>query len=433
MFKTLVFCGTIITSLMFLSCSAWLGNDNENLEQGSIVVAVSLGESQNSTTTRSANRAIRTTKHTKLILEILDKEENTLKDTTISADGNLIICDMGKFSAGDALKIIAWTKDDSGVIIHRPDTQTVVVDADKNINIAMILQTRVGSIIARFAGVPTEVDSLFMTFNSDSGAFKSEMARELHSNLSLDNVPYGAQGKLSLKIRRKDQTYLVDWDTAFTFQRENISLEYSFLSDNDDGINISVVTENSFNTIITGVADPKVNFGEEENMGIVVTEFSYNYGNELNFVEISNLSQNELAFEELSVEIIGSSRTAAITNNITLSPQEVLLFANESAKDFWAEQENAFFGNIRLVSTGSIIIIRGNGVILDYVFYSGTSIDNADLLKVPARTSLQLSTLNSNPEINNISSNWNISKNRFVINSNDYYGNPGKPNAEGIE
>lgn len=412
--KQIIFLVIVFLSTIFISCD-WLTSANNNSGgNGNIFVAVSL-EGVNTTATRA-------TAHTKLILRLLDDSENIIKDTSITTNKGVEFCNMGKIPAETDCKLIAWTEDVAGIVIHSPDTQSIVVEPNANSSVILSLQPRVGSIVAQFAGVLNTIDSFFMSFDSDSGFFETRVPRAVNTYLTLDNVPYGAKGNLSLKITKKDQSFLVEWDTLFTFKRENISLEFSFLS--NGAVSMSVSLDNPYNTIITGIGDPNADFSQEINKGIVITEFSFNYGNNRNFVEIANLSDEEQYFDELTVEVIGSSKTSATAKNITLLPQETAVFANNGAKDFWEPQGVSIFGTMNLVSTASIIMLKGDGELLDYIMYTN---DNASTwVKPSTRTSLYLAEKNGNPKFNNIPANWNISTDTIMDGSTIYYGNPGK-------
>ena len=418
MFLKLALLTVFLMSAIFLSCSNWLGdNDSNSKEQGNIVVAVSLEATTNT-------RGLRATAHTKIILQLLDENDNVLKDTSINNGGGVALCDMGKFTAGNEYKLAAWTENANGIVIHKPDTQSVIITANSNNSTIFNLQARVGSIIAQFAGVSTNIESFYMAFDSDSGFFEARVPRAVNTYISLDNVPYGAKGILSLKATRKDESLFVDWDTLFTFQRENIFLEFSTIS--NGGVSVSVSVDRPYNTIITGIGDShnSIVFGEKTDIGLRITEFSYNYNGSRDFVEIANLSDKTLTFRSLMVEVVGSSRTFATAADITIKPQDVLVFTHTSGENFWKSREiNAIFGSLNVVSGSSIIILRGDGVMLDYVMYfSGTN--PSGWSNAPTRTSLYLH--NKDPKLNNCPTSWRFSTETFTDGEQLLKGTPGR-------
>jgi len=422
MFTRSVFLAAFLASVLLLSCTSWLDADNDNSDgQGSILV-VALLEENNST-------GLRATAHTRLFLRLLDDSDNVLKDTSIASGDATIFCDIGKIPAGKECKIIAWTQDATGEVIHSPDTKTVIVEANKNSRVVLNLQPRVGSIIALFTNISSTIDSFFMVFDSDSGFFQARVPRAAHVFLALDNVPYGATGILSLHITRQDKSMLIEWDTLFTFRRENVSLEFSFI--NNGGMNVSVNIKSPYNTIIAGFGDPRFVLDEETNVGVLVTEFSYNYGTNRNFVKVANLSDKEISFKELSVEIVGAnnSRSSTIARDVTLLPQQTFLFANRAFEDFWKslEYDSIAFGSMALVSTASMILLRGDGVLIDYVLYFGTNAAASGWVSAPTRTSMVLTTNVADPKINNFPSNWRpATDTAFIDGSTVYFGSPGK-------
>jgi hypothetical protein len=438
MLKKLCFLTAILISILFLSCTSWLGADNTNSdEKGNILIAVSLEG------VGSANsRGLRATAHTILLLQLLDDLNNIIKDMSVSKSDALILQDMGEFPAGKGYKIIAWTEDDAGIVIHSPDTQAVIIEANNANKVIMTLKSRVGSIVMQFTDVKNTIESFSLAFQSDSGYFNHNVLRGSNTSiyLTLDNVPYGANGNLSLKILNKNGSYLAEWDTLFTFERKNVSLLFSFGNDDSNSeinilngeMNIQINIENPYNTIISGIADSKIVLGEEINSGIVITEFSYNFGtgDQRSFVEIANLSEKTVTFNKLSVEVYNNGSNSTVAENVKLEPHETIVFINAAAasKDFWEPKvaKLVLGGKFSLSAAGSIILVKGDGILLDYVMYPNSSVGNTGWAKPATRASLYLTELNGDPKFNNIPGNWRVSTDAFIDGTTIYYGNPGK-------
>jgi hypothetical protein len=400
--------------LFFFSCS-WLKEDENLDDSGNLFVAVSL-ENANSTT-----RGIRQTTYSKLFLRVLDDLGSVIKDTSITSSNDLVMCSLGKIPAQRECSVIAWTQDASGDIIHLPDTQSVVVEVNSTSNLALFLKPRVGSIFAQFVAVATYIDSFFMSFDSDSGSFASRVPRATNTFISLDKVPYGASGILSLQVTRKDKSLLVNWDTLFTFQKDNISLELSFV--NSGAANFSITVDKPYNTTISGFGDTTVSLGAETNAGVLITEFCVNGTGDKDFVEIANLSAADVNFNELSIWIGLSSKAAITVKNVVIAPQKTFVFANTAA-DVW-QNINAV-GSLALVASYGMLRIYGDGILLDYVIYSDGGISGWPKLPSSGGCSWTLKENIADPKFNNHSSNWKVSTDTaFVDGTKNWYGSPG--------
>ena len=385
MFNKFLFAAAVFFAGILCACSNWLENADSVSDNGSnLYVAVQM-EAVNS------GRGLRATAHTKLLLRVLDDKNAVIKDTTITNSGGLIMCGLGKLTAEKNYRIIAWTEDAVGDIIHSPDTQTVYIEANNTKSVAIILSPRIGSIVTNFMAVPSTVDSFFMVFDSDSGKFETKVARSVNISLSLDKIPYGAQGKLSIEATLKsDNSSYLKWDTLFTFRKEHVSLEISFLNNGTGDISIIVTTP--YSTIITAFGDIKLALGEEKNIGVLITEFSVNTSN-ADFVEIANLSDKTVSFDELRIEVIGSNTLRHREYGIVIDSRETFVFTSPA-----------------LVNTSAIILIYGDDVLIDYVAYfndntsgwpkiTGTSVARSWVLK----------DLVADPKYNNFPYNWQIS------------------------
>jgi len=413
MLKKFVFVSAVFA---LFSCS-WLEEESKNSDgSGKLFVAVSV---ENSNSTR---RGLRETTHSKLFLRILDNYGSVIKDTSITSSNGLIMCNFSKIPAQKECSIIAWTQDAAGDIIHLPDTQSVIVDAGSTSNVALFLAPRVGSIFANFMAVATYIDSFFMSFDSDSGYFSARVPRATNTFISLDKVPYGANGKLSLQVTRKDKSFLVDWDTVLTFQKSDVSLELSFV--NSGAANFSITIDKPSNTVISGFGDTTIALDKESNIGVLITEFCVNGTGDKDFVEVANLSKTTVNFNELSIWVGSTSKAAITAKNVVIEPQKTFVFANTAAIDVWQNIDAT--GSLALVSTSAILRIYGDGVLLDYVIYFNENNSGWPKVASSGKCSWTLKENVADPKYNNIPSNWKVSTDTaFVDGTNIWYGSPG--------
>ncbi|MCL1947033.1 MAG: lamin tail domain-containing protein [Chitinivibrionia bacterium] len=419
MLKILLFLFSLIAAVNFISCTHWLNDESDvSTNDGEIFVAVSI---------ENPSAPIRATTYSKLRLRILDNLNATVKDTTIAASTDIMLVGLGNLPAEKQYKVTAWTIDNDNVIIHTPDTQSITVQANNNNTAVLNLHPRVGSIVVQFAAVSTSmnIESFSMAFDSDSGRFEVNVPRAINTYVALNRVPYGASGKLSLKAIKTDKTLLIDWDTLFTFKRENIYLELSFSQ--NSGTLQTININSPYNTVFTAFADVNNVLSEEKNIGVVITEFCVNAADNADFVEIANLSNNLVSFKELSIEAISSSKQTIKATNVNISPNETFVFGNTTAPNYWDNIDIA--GTLSLVSTSAIILIYGDKELLDYVIYYNYNNTNNGwtYTSSSSRRSWELKELTADPKQNNFGGAWRLSSEVGLVDEQGrlWYGSPG--------
>ena len=425
-FRMLIY---IAVPLIFLSCSDWLGKESPTSKNGSInVVTHFQGGAQNPAdgNVASNQRHERATVYSRLFLRILDDRDIIVRDTAINTSGHIVLSGFANIPADAEYRIVAWTQDGEGYIIHSPDTQTVFVSPNANANAVMTLLPRVGSIIAQFAAAPTNIGMFFMSFDSDSGLFQAEAPRMINTYIALNRVPYGATGTLSIKAQRTDGTFHIDWDTTnFTFRRENAYLTLSFLQ--RDVMQVSVNIRSPYNTVFTAFTDINTVLEEEKNLGIIISEFCVNAADNADFVEVANLSENPLTFNELTLEAIGTSRQTIVAQNVVIYPMSAFVFGNTTAANYWDNIDVT--GRLALVSTSAILLLYGDGELLDYVIYFNYANVNSGWPNTSSsgRRSWELKELVPDPKHNNFGGNWRLSTEVGLIDGQNrvWFGTPG--------
>jgi len=225
-----------------------------------------------------------------------------------------------------------------------------------------------------------------------------------------------------LQVTRKDKSFLVDWDTVLTFQKSDISLELSFV--NSGAANFSITIDKPSNTVISGFGDTTIALGKETDIGVLITEFCVNGTGDRDFVEVANLSNTAVSFNELSIWVGSNSKAAITAKNVVIEPQKTFVFANTAAIDVWQNIDAT--GSLALVSTSAILRIYGDGVLLDYVIYFNENNSGWPKVSSSGKCSWTLKENVADPKYNNIPSNWKISTDTaFVDGTNIWYGSPG--------
>jgi len=429
MLNKLFFFVCFIIFAIFMSCS---DGEQPHVEDGSINVAVFAvfpdTDADVDTDIDESARQPRATGYNRIFLRILDDADVAIRDTSVTPNPlhDVILCGFANIPAGKQYKIVAWTQDNEGFVIHTPDTQAVFVETNAYTNVVLSLQPRVGSIVAQFAIVPASINKFIMVFDSDSGLFQTEAARVVNTYIALNRVPYGANGKLTIRAQRTDGTFYIDWDTTnFTFRRENIFLQLSFLQ--RDAMQVSVNIRSPYNTVFTAFADINRVLGEEKNIGVLMTEFCVNGSDNADFVQVANLSDSVVSFNELRLEAVGTSRQEIIARDVVIEPMTTFIFGHHTAPNYWDNID--ITGNLALVSTSAILLLYGDGELLDYVIYFNYNNVNSgwSYTSSSGRRSWVLKELVPNPQHNNHGSAWRLSTDTALVDAQNrvWFGTPG--------
>ncbi|MCL2845330.1 MAG: hypothetical protein FWE23_07775 [Chitinivibrionia bacterium] len=409
-----VACFTIFA--IFLSCS-----DDELLaKNGSINVAVLAAFPDDGN-----DRQSRATTYNRIFLRVLDDMDAIVRDTVITPSQDLILCGFANIPAQKEYRVIAWTQDAQGYIIHAPDTQAVFVETNANTNVILSLKPRVGSIIVQFAAVPSNISRFFMEFDSDSGKFSTDVPRATQTYIALNRVPYGATGTLSIRVQRTDGTFYIDWDTAnFTLRQEDVYGELSFLQRDDMRVSISI--RSPYNTVFTAFTDINNVLPAEKNIGVLITEFCVNGSEDADFVEVGNLSESVVAFNELRLVAIASSTLSITARNVVMPPMSTFVFGHHTAPNFWDNID--ITGNLALVSTAATLLLYGDGELLDYVIYFNNNANSGWAQTASTgRRSWVLKELVADPKYNNFGGNWRLSTDTALVDDlgRAWLGTPG--------
>ncbi len=378
-------------SLMFASCSKSRSMVEEQTE-GSVTLAVTTPEVSKS----------RATVATKLRVRIVNSAGTSVCDTTISIAGETSLITIPKLDQGTAYTAFAWTTDNSGTVIHSEKSTQFDVVTNQITSILLALLPRCGSIMMQLYDVPGTVDSVVLAFASDSGSFRTSKIGTAKMSLELDNVAYGAHGKLDLKMF-KGAAVLAEWDTTFTFTNQNISGQFSFLK--SGGIETKITMEEPSNTIFSGSGDPTKKLDEESGK-LVITEFMANGGSTSSpttngeFVEIYNPLTTPFTTDTL--QLSAGDKIIKLAN-ITI-PAGGFYVVAAGGGSFWTPDTT--ISTLDLIGTSGLISVSSNGVLHDYVIYFSTTSSGWPALSPATKKSWEIDLVAPTAVLNNFGANW---------------------------
>jgi hypothetical protein len=189
---------------------------------------------------------------------------------------------------------------------------------------------------------------------------------------------------------------------------------------------VSVNIRSPYNTVFTAFADINRVLGEEKNIGVLMTEFCVNGSDNADFVQVANLSDSVVSFNELRLEAVGTSRQEIIARDVVIEPMTTFIFGHHTAPNYWDNID--ITGNLALVSTAATLLLYGDGELLDYVIYFNNNANSGWAQTASTgRRSWVLKELVADPKYNNFGGNWRLSTDTALVDDlgRAWLGTPG--------
>lgn len=351
-------------------------------------------------------------------LEIYTGSGTLLLDSVVGCESDIKFVSISRITQGENYLLRIWSESPEGDTIHLPKDKTFSIIANTTTTLALTLEPRAGSILFELVDVPTVVDSLHLTFVSDSGTFKASEKRSSRVYLTLDNVPYNAIGTLYFSM--KDASRVIsEWDSTFTFKNEYYSGTFSLV--NNGELMVDLVVEKPSGTIFSGTGDTTAALDSEAG-SLIFTEFCATGGSgssSAEFVEIYNPSSD--AFYSSNLEAVVNGKTVAVSN-ITIPGKSCYTISGANGADWSCDTVTS----IDLSSTSGALYLYSDGVLLDYLFFFNDSEAGWEYLSSSSKTSWELKLTALTASGNNFGERWKRSENSRVVNGDTWYGSPGK-------
>jgi len=134
-----------------------------------------------------------------------------------------------------------------------------------------------------------------------------------------------------------------------------------------------------------------------------------------------------VSFRELTLEAVGTTRQVIVAQNVVIDPMSTFVFGNHTAPNYWDNID--ITGNLALVSTSAILLLYGDGALLDYVIYFNYNNVSSGwpYTSSSGRRSWELKELNPDPKHNNHGSAWRLSADTALVDEQNrvWFGTPG--------
>ncbi len=393
-------------AMILFGCS----NSRELVEsetEGGVTVAVAL---------EGGEVTSRATTYSDLCVSLFKESGESIMDTVVDLSGAMQFVSIPQITEGVNYTAIIWTEDDGGDTIHSPVTEQFDVVASEKTTITCELKARCGSILFQLIDLPTVVDSLFLSFVSDSGTFEVSEKRSPKTYLSLDKVPYGATGDLSFKITRDGGSTISDWDTTFTFSREHFAVSFSLI--NNGTIITEITIEKPGTSTFSALGDTTMALSSESGE-LVITEFCATGGSGSGeFIELYNPHDVDFTAAELSVK---DSKKFHVFTDVTIAAGEYFVIATENGS-FWNPDAIA---PIDFSSSSGFISLSSDEEIIDYLIYFNDTEAGWEKISTSAKTSWALDDNKLSAESNNSGSNWGATSTAIINGEDEWSGTAG--------
>ncbi len=361
----------------------------------------------------------RATLYSKIYILIYSSDGTVVVDTAVNTAGNIQFVTIEDIVEGTNYTAVVWTEDVEGDTIHNPVFENFTIQAEKQTTITVTLSPRCGSILFQLVDLPTNIDSLYLQFVSDSGTFATEGKRSKSMFLSLDKVPYGSIGTLSFAMLSANKDTVSQWDTLFTFVNQEFSIEFSLINNGDLITEVNV--EKPSTSIFSAIGDTTVSL-KHETGELVISEFCVTGGSgssSKEFIEIYNPSN--LSYMTDSLIVTTGSKSFVLTD-FTLDAQSYYSIAASQGYFWYSDTTLA----VDMSSTSGMLSLKSDGELLDYLIYFNDEDAGWEKLSSSAHQSWVLNSEKLTAALNNSGGSWLCSTSEVVDSTGSiWYGTPG--------
>lgn len=411
----------VFITALYISCGN-ISSDSTGSGNGSIEIISWINKLQ-------ANNTIRATTWSNMVVRISADDMGTIHDTfDVTMDNSFYTFTIENVPDGDNRLVELWTIDDEYDMIHGIDSATVVVEAAKTTQIVSELHPIRGSIYIALTEIPTIVDSVEFTFASIDTSWQVKAAREPKLTMSLDKIPFGTTGTLSIIGYNTTNDTVASWvKDNFTFTNSNITIEASFISVGKIAIQVTIFLPGV--TVIFGIMDTTDSI-EDEKGGLIISEIMYS-ANDSEYVELYN--PKNTAFNDTI--ILQKDNGTFRYFYVVIPPQSFFVIGRrcdtiDSLNPWWYDTLHSTKSALDLSSTsGNWITVRrasDSSIIDNVAFQTGSNEQEWPNFSSSTKASIVLDSLPDDPEYNNYGRNWIQAKTYIDTTITKQIGTPGE-------
>ncbi len=335
----------------------------------------------------------------------MDAMIRTVKFTAADPFVNYTMSDV---PAGKGRLVELWTKNSKDLVIHTSPGKKVDLVPGEIRTLDFTLFPKRGSIYITIADIPLSAGNDTIALMHASFVFQSQtlcdsVKRSKNAFLTIDNVPDSSSGTLSVFGIGKSGDTLYRSSMPFTFfamRDTTVSIQAAKVS---TGASMSMaLTALSPAATVISVSLDSMKSNTAEKGPCVITEIMYS-ANDSEYIEIYNPLASDTSFDTLILEIDGIFR---YFSNISIQSKGFFVFGRKILP--WVDATHTTNAALDLSSSGgNVITLRAkDSTVMDRVAFEGGANKQEWPNLSPAKKSIVLDSIVSDPAYNNFGKNW---------------------------
>ncbi len=370
----------------------------------------------------SFDHSIRETTWDRLVVQISALDMSIKRDTfDVTMEKSFYTFFIEDVPAGENRLIETWTIDSEEDMIHGKDSITVDLEPSQTVPVTSEVHPIRGSLYVLLTSIPSEVDSVLFSFTTSDSLWFTKDKKSTKLDLTLDKIPYGSTGTLSIVGYDVAQDTVALWKLeGFTFTNANTSINASFI--NVGKIEISVTITIPGVTVIMGIMDLTDSL-EDENGGLLISEVMYS-ANDSEYIELYNPTGS--VFSDTIIIQIDNGTYRFF--NVSIQPNDFYVIGRDTLP--WSDTFHPTQSALNLSSTTGnwIMLLAKDSSLIDLVVFQ-TGNNNQGWPGFSGKKSIALDSLPNDPEYNNYGRNWIQAESYINQATTQQQGTPGEPGS----
>jgi hypothetical protein len=391
-----LFVSLVIELIANISCGKSPTSTNE-IETGGIEVQVQVLEGDDGLPKVSR------TAFDSLVVEITGSDISPIRYSNFINPGHSLFIDtLPAIPAGSERRIKMFTINQSGETVHEDSGGERILRVEPGVVAVLqaVLVPKRGSIYLQIGSVPTTIDSMGAVFTgSNGGRWAVAVVRAPRVFLSIDNIPNGTSGVLSVAGYTAASDTLYRARSTLTINSRTLNTVKLSFDAVPGGLSLSGSLQLPGATLVSANMGTGV-VAERETGALVITEIMY-AANDSEYVEVFNPSASPVAYDTLVLEIDGTRR---LFTGVSVAANGYFVFGRQQLP--WADTYSTVRSALDLSSNGNwITLITKDGTVLDQVAFCG-GINQLEWPRISGKASICLQPGAYNAADNNFGRFW---------------------------
>lgn len=355
-----------------------------------------------------------------LVIVLAYDGADTVRHAVALAMDNPVVTDtIDGIAADDNIRLSAQTVNTNGLVVHRALEQTIDLAPNETEAVTLWLEPVRSSIYIELTDVPTSVSTVAACFATDTDTLCRQTPRSPRiTSLSIDNVPDGATGILTLAGLDSSGDTLYVTSVPLTSNAGASATIWADFTQSPAGLSANVTLTEPAPTLVAGSMTGSSAGGPEAGP-LIISEIMY-MANGAEYVELHNPTATDALFDTLIVDKDGDTR---ILTDVTVAAGGFFVLGR--ADSTWVDAVLPFL-DLSSTSGNSLAIRTKHDEIVDWVAFvtRGNDIEWPDIPS--ARVSVVLDSLVVDPTYNNYGGHWRPACTPLSTDSSTC-GTPGTP------